>query len=68
MLKKIISLILIYSLIGFPAIAKENIGNEINQKEYPESEAVLPKKTGNDNFVIEGSVEKSVDMTLDKCI
>ena len=35
MLKKIISLILIYSLIGFPAIAKENIGNEINQKEYP---------------------------------
>ena len=29
---------------------------------------MLPKKNGDADFIIEGSVEKNIDMTLDKCI
>ena len=69
MFKRLLALTLIITLTGFPALAKENIGNDINNKEYPDSQSVLPQKSDkNNNFVIEGSVEKSVDMTLEKCI
>ncbi len=64
MYKKILLLMLILS-IG-TAFADE-IGNKVNEKEYPSAEAVLPKKSDAD-FIIEGSVEKNIDMTLDKCI
>ena len=37
-------------------------------KEYPAADAVLPQKNGEADFIIEGSVEKNIDMTLDKCI
>lgn len=69
MFKRLLALTLIITLTGFPVLAKENIGNDINNKEYPDSQSVLPQKSDkNNNFVIEGSVEKSVDMTLEKCI
>ncbi len=64
MYKKIILLLLILS-IG-TAFADE-IGNKVNEKEYPAADAVLPQKSDAD-FIIEGSVEKNIDMTLDKCI
>ncbi len=73
MLKRlsVVSLIL-FSMMFSQAYCEEfpPIGNSLNEKEYPNSDAVLPKpKTdGSADFVIEGSVEKNIDMTLDKCI
>lgn len=67
MLKKIILLCLITGLTAQYSFCQD-IGNEVNEKEYPAAEAVLPKKTDKADFIIEGSVEKNIDMTLDKCI
>lgn len=68
LLKRIILLSLIISFININTSLAYDIGNEVNEKEYPSADAVLPKQTGNADFVIEGSVEKNIDMTLDKCI
>lgn len=65
MYKKILLLLLILSM---GTVFADEIGNKVNEKEYPEAEAVLPKKTDKADFIIEGSVEKNIDMTLDKCI
>ncbi|MDR1327753.1 MAG: TolC family protein [Heliobacteriaceae bacterium] len=46
-----------------PVLAKD-IGNKINTKEYPSAQEVLPQP----DFVIQGSVEKNLDMTLERCI
>lgn len=67
MLKKLILLCLITGLTTQYSFCQD-IGNEVNEKEYPAAEAVLPKKTDKADFIIEGSVEKNIDMTLDKCI
>lgn len=65
MYKKILLLLLILSM---GTVFADEIGNKVNEKEYPEAEAVLPKQTDKADFIIEGSVEKNIDMTLDKCI
>lgn len=67
MLKKILLLSIIIGMTttnGFCA----DIGNKVNEKEYPTADKVLPAKPAQPDFVIEGSVEKNIDMTLDKCI
>lgn len=64
MYKKTLLLLLILSM--GTAFADE-IGNKVDEKEYPQAEAVLPQKS-DANFIIEGSVEKNIDMTLDKCL
>ena len=66
MFKKIILLSLIISLgtIGF---CTEDIGNKIIEDEYPKADAVLPNKSDTETFIIEGSVEKNIDMTLERC-
>jgi len=65
MFKKILLLSLIISL-GSIGLC-EDIGNKIIEDEYPHSDAVLPQHTET-NFIIEGSVEKNIDMTLDRCL
>ncbi len=65
MYKKIILLLLI---LNMGCVFADDFGNTINEKEYPAADAVLPKKTDKADFIIEGSVEKNIDMTLDKCI
>lgn len=67
MLKKIILLSLIIGLNTIKAYSQD-IGNTVNEKEYPRAEAVLPKTNEKADFVIEGSVEKNIDMTLERCI
>lgn len=67
MFKKIITLSLILGLTSTTTLA-EDIGNKVNEKEYPSANAVLPNTDKKADFVIEGSVEKNIDMTLDKCI
>ena len=72
MYKKIFVLTLLISLINIPAFAQDesDIGNKINDKEYPAAEKVLPKekKDTDTPITISGSVVKNVDMTLEKCI
>lgn len=67
MFKKFIILSLITSLCGLNVLAQD-IGNNVNEKEYPAADSVLPKVEERADFVIEGSVEKNVDMTLEMCI
>lgn len=67
MLKKLLLLSIIIGITttnGFCA----DIGNKVNENEYPTADKVLPAKPIQPDFVIEGSVEKNIDMTLDKCI
>ncbi|MBQ8459134.1 TolC family protein [bacterium] len=61
----IISLILILS--SMPVLAQE-LGNKINQNEFPSGDKVLPTSASSSEFVISGSIEKNIDMTLDNCI
>lgn len=72
MFKKILIITLIFGFINNPVFAKDkhNIGNKINEKEYPPAEKVLPQQIEDNEkpLTISGSVEKNVDMTLDKCL
>lgn len=54
----------ILSPVGFA----NEIGNTINQNEFPTSERVLPAEKSESDYVISGSVEKNIDMTLENCI
>lgn len=67
MLKRILLLSLIIGMTSTVAIGAD-IGNKVNEKEYPSADKVLPANPAKADFVIEGSVEKNIDMTLDKCI
>lgn len=67
MLKRILLLSLIIGMTSTVAIGAD-IGNKVNEKEYPSADKVLPANPHKADFVIEGSVEKNIDMTLDKCI
>ena len=67
MLKRILLLSLILGITSTSAISAD-IGNKVNEKEYPSADKVLPSNPQKSDFVIEGSVEKNIDMTLDKCI
>lgn len=67
MLKRILLLSLILGIASTSAISAD-IGNKVNEKEYPSADKVLPSNPQKPDFVIEGSVEKNIDMTLDKCI
>ena len=64
------SLLLVLILGQNPLWAKENIGNKINEKEYPTAEKVLPSEVKDKEkpLVIAGSVEENVDMTLERCL
>lgn len=66
MLKKLL-LTLIIILISPITLAKD-LGNVIDNDEYPQSEQVLPEVKVNPNYVISGSIEKNIDMTLDNCL
>ena len=67
MLKRILLLSLIIGMTSTVAIGAD-IWNKVNEKEYPSADKVLPANPPKADFVIEGSVEKNIDMTLDKCI
>ncbi len=72
MFKKLLIITLLAGMFNLPSFAKDkkDIGNNINDKEYPSAEKVLPQKKAESEqpLTISGSVEKNVDMTLDKCI
>ena len=72
MYKKIFVITLLIGLINIPAFGeyKADIGNSINEKEYPQAEKVMPQENKKQETppTISGSIVKNVDMTLDKCI
>ena len=68
MFKKLIILNILLFITAIPVISEENIGNEIKPEEYPQAEEVLPKKTDGTEYIISGSVEKNIDLTLENCI
>lgn len=51
-----------------PVTLAKSLGNDINTDEYPQGEQVLPEIKVNPNYVISGSIEKNIDMTLDNCL
>lgn len=67
MLRRILLTNLILCITFLPIFANDNIGNKIEEKEFPKSEQVLPIKK-DDKYVISGSVEKNIDLTLENCI
>lgn len=77
MFKKLIIYSIILGLSGIPAIAADlalpevkvpDIGNPVNPNEYPKSELVLPNHQSSNDFIIQGGVEKNIDLTLERCI
>lgn len=68
MFKKILALNIILYMISAPTIAAEEIGNVIPENEYPQSEKVLPEVKNGSEYIISGSVEKNIDLTLENCI
>lgn len=67
MYKKIFLTSLIISLATIQTFALD-IGNKINDKEFPQASNVLPENAGKADLIIQGGVEENVDMTLEKCI
>ena len=55
-------------LLPLQNVEAKVIGNKLNSDEFPQSENVLPNVEVKPDFVIAGSVEKNIDMTLDNCI
>lgn len=70
MLRKYILLItfVIIMLLPLQNVEAKGIGNKLNSAEFPQGENVLPNVEVKPDFVIAGSVEKNIDMTLDNCI
>ena len=54
-------------MLVIPAFA-EDIGNKVSAREFPHSQEVLPKHEGTSDYIISGSVEKNIDLTLENCI
>lgn len=55
-------------LLPLQNVEAKGIGNKLNSDEFPQGEKVLPNVEVKPDFVIAGSVEKNIDMTLDNCI
>lgn len=70
MLRKYILLItfVIIMLLPLQNVEAKGTGNKLNSDEFPQGENVLPNVEVKPDFVIAGSVEKNIDMTLDNCI
>jgi outer membrane protein TolC len=68
MLKKIVIILIILITCSPYSFGKSKLGNDINTDEFPQSDGVLPKNEDSSEFIISGSIEKNIDMTLDNCL
>ncbi len=69
MFKKLLLTNLILYMTLMPCLAVDGIGNKVDENEFPQSEQVLPKNSEEGSeFIISGSVEKNIDLTLENCI
>ncbi len=67
MIKRFLLINIILYMLVIPAFA-EDIGNKVSAREFPHSQEVLPKHEGTSDYIISGSVEKNIDLTLENCI
>lgn len=69
MFKQVLTMILIMGLssTAYAQEVAQKVGNTINPKEFPQAEQVLPNKI-DDKVIIEGSIEKNIDLTLERCL
>lgn len=68
MFKKFLLLNIILYMSMLPSIAQDAIGSKIQEQEFPDSEKVLPLNESGSEYIISGSVEKNIDLTLENCI
>lgn len=68
MFKKFLLLNIILYMSMLPSIAQDTIGSKIQEQEFPDSEKVLPLNESGSEYIISGSVEKNIDLTLENCI
>ena len=64
----LITFVIIIMLLPLQNVEAKGTGNKLNSDEFPQGENVLPNVEVKPDFVIAGSVEKNIDMTLDNCI
>ena len=67
MFKKIIIINILLAL-SVTSVMADDIGNKIEEAEYPASDKVLPVKNESSDYIISGSVQKDIDLTLENCI
>lgn len=65
---KLVCLSLLTLFISTSVQAKESVGNIIDEKEFPSAQTVLPNSSKQPDFVIKAGVQKSIDLTLERCI
>ncbi|MCR5266253.1 MAG: TolC family protein [Cyanobacteria bacterium RUI128] len=69
MVKKILSLILSFVLLSSNLVFAEELGKSIIKDEYPDSDLVAPVvTTENENVTVHGSVQNTLDVTLEDCL
>ncbi len=65
---KLVFLSLLTLFLSSSVQAKESVGNIIDEKEFPSAQTVLPNSSKQPDFVIKAGVQKSIDLTLERCI
>lgn len=65
---KLVCLSLLTLFLSTSVQAKESVGNIIDEKEFPSAQTVLPNSSKQPDFVIKAGVQKSIDLTLERCI
>ena len=65
---KLLCLSILTLFISTSVQAKESVGNIIDEKEFPSAQTVLPNSSKQPDFVIKAGVQKSIDLTLERCI
>ena len=69
MIKKALSLFLSLMLLSSNFVIAEELGKTFSPEEYPDSDVVAPViETNDDNVTVHGSVQNTLDVTLDDCL
>ena len=68
-MKKFLSLILSLSMLSSNFVYAEELGKTFTKDEYPDSDLVAPVvEKENENITVHGSVQNTLDVTLDDCL
>lgn len=66
-MKKLLIILFILSVFT-PVVFAENLGNKLNDSEYPSGKNVQPDTEINSQVIISGVIEKNIKMTLNTCL
>ncbi len=68
MIKKVLSLVLSVLLLSSNFVFAEELGKSFTKDEYPDSDLVAPVIDNKSNVTVHGSVQNTLDVTLDDCL